>query len=265
MTFVTRRALGTSPRSIAFRDPIATQHFRQLRGGLGAINIGTGASTGAAIGTVVPVLGTAIGGAIGTLAALASSLIGGPSADAMKNIWNVVPLSLLRVSGGHGTWTDTLTGQTMPDAGTDLRKSAIVASAINAFNDPQNHWYDATTQQYINGATALQRWQQRFGSLDFANAYSSAPQAFRVFGPDPSQDPAIRLPAAVPTTPAGAPVPLTSASATPQQIAAARTAAGVVPAQASLLGGLSTPLVLLIGAGLLYAVLKPARAEAPAA
>lgn len=228
----------------------AANTITQVASATGAVGAGVAAGTaiaaGAAFGSVVPVVGTAIGAIVGAVIAFT----GGGTPDQMKNIWDVVPFSLIRISGGHGVWTDTLTGQTLTDAQTDLRKAAVVASSINAFNDLNNHWYDATTQQYLSGASALQRWQQQFGSLSFANAYAQYPNAFRIFGPNPQGDPTPHAPSATIAavfTPPG--VPITSSSATPAQVAAGYvppSAAGA-PLQASILGGVSNT-TLAIGA-----------------
>lgn len=265
--------------AIAFRDPIAGRRLRAPRVGLRGLgsNIGTqigaGAAAtgatfaagsaiaaGAAFGSVVPVVGTAIGALVG----LASTFIGGGTPDQMKGIWNAVGTSLTRLQGGHGTWTDQLTRETMGDAGSDLRKSAVVASAIGAFNDQKNFWYDAATQQYLSGASALQRWQAKFGSLSFANAYAAYPAAFTIYSPVTSSgDPQIHSPnAAVVYTPPNAigpvvgnplvpTVPYTNVNATPGAVANAPYPV----AQASILGGLSGSTLAIIGGGLLVGLL----------
>ena len=187
------------------------------------------------------------------------------SGDPMKAIWSVVPFSVIRVSGGSGKWTDPLTHATLTDAGTDLRKSAVVASAIGAFNDQNNFWYDTVSQQHLTPAQAYARWQQLFGSATFAQAYGAFPSQFVIFQPtNATGDPAIHGPGAMPVPSPAAPpipapalvpaqVPVTSASASPQQVAASPvlSTAALVPSS-----GLtpSTLLVLaLVGAGVVLA------------
>ncbi len=209
-------------------------------------------AAGAAAGSVVPVIGTAIGAAVG----LALSLMHGGTPDAMKAIWAHVPVSATRLSGGHGQWHDTLTGETLTDAQSDLRKSAVVASAIHAFNDAKNWWYDATSQAHLSGADALARWKANFGSADFVNAYALYPQVFQIFGPTSAGDPTIHAPAAAMV--ASQPPPVTSVYATPAQVAAAGLPPGTplaVPAHASIFGGLSTTTLLLLGGGVLVGIL----------
>jgi hypothetical protein len=235
----------------------------QATEGITAVSSGVTAAgliaAGAAAGSVVPVLGTAIGALVG----LAASLFGGGGTpDTTKAIWSVVPFSLIRLSGGHGTWTDTLTGVTMNDAGSDLRKSAVVASAINAFNDTNNHWYDATTQQYIDGSTATARWHTVFGNADFATAYAQYPNLFRIFGPTTQGDPTPHAPNPAIAAAAVPPV-LTSASVTPGQLVAAGSTPSAAPLQASLLGGVSNTTLALLAVGLIGAIAFSRRRPAP--
>lgn len=183
--------------------------------------------------------------------------LGDATTDQLKAVWSVVPLGIIRLTGGHGTWTDPLTHATLTDAQSDLRKSAVVASAIGAFNDQNNFWYDMTTQQHLLPADTYNRWQQKFGSATFAQAYGSFPSQFAIFAPTTSLgDPAIHAPGAIvapsiavaPAVPVAtvptvvAPVPITSASATPQQIAAAGAAAAPAPVAAA-----STSTLLWLG------------------
>lgn len=273
MAFVVqRRPAVAPPHQIAYRDPIMGRTGVRRRGmgeSYGAA-IGAGATTGAAVGSIVPILGTGIGAAVGTLVGGVSTLFGGGGTpDQMKAIWSVVPFSVLRISGGHGTWTDTLTHEVLTDAQSDLRKSAVVASAIGAFNDARNWWYDQATQQYLSGASALQRWQQKFGNLSFANAYASYPGAFQIYSPvSSSGDPQIHSPnTSVLQTPVAGTVPLVAppltSNLTPQQIATMTPQQQAIYAnqanslqQASLLGGgMSTGTLLLVGGGLLVGLL----------
>jgi hypothetical protein len=248
---------------IAYRDPIIGR-YGHARKGLGVLpSVGTDASVGAGIGTLLGPGGTAIGGGIGSLVGVISGLFGGGGTpDQMKAIWSTVPFSLLRLTGGHGTWTDTLTGESMSDAGSDVRKAAVVASGIGAFNDPRNWWFDQSTQQHLDGATAFQRWQQRFGGLSFANAFASYPSAFAVFGPyGKSGDPQIHSPdtpgvtGTMTTGLAPQPIPYTNVNATPYQVAAAPVTYSPAVQQAGLLGGMSTSTMLLLGGGLLVGLL----------
>lgn len=280
MTFVDSYKPEQRLDGVAYRDPLMRHGGGRRRGmsGLGAstgTQIATGAgavgasvaagsaiAAGAALGSVVPILGTAIGALVG----FASTFIGQGTPDQMKNIWSQVPLAVIRLTGGHGTWTDPLTHEVLTDAQSDLRKSAVVASAIGAFNDSKNFWYDTATQSYITGATALQRWQQRFGSLTFANAYAAYPSAFQVYSPVNSVgDPSIHSPgvAGVPlagtppaTGPASASSPsVTSVNATPAQVAAAGAVPVSTSLQASILGGLSGNTGLILAGGVILAVL----------
>lgn len=232
-------------------------------GGLGDSfggDVSAGGSTGAAVGSVIPGVGTVVGATVGTiggaLASLVHALGGGGTPDAMKAIWAHVPLSATRLSGGHGTWHDTLTGEVLTDAQSDVRKSAVIASAIHAFNDAKNWWYDATSQTHLSGADALARWNSNFGGADFANAYAVYPQAFQIFGPTSAGDPHVHAPGAM-IVPTQAP-PVTSVYATPAQVAAAGLPPGTplaAPAQASLIGGLSTTTLLLLGGGVLVGII----------
>lgn len=265
---------GSAPAgtAIAFRDPLAGRRMTAPRGlrGLGAslpAQIGAGAAAtgatfaagsaiaaGAAFGSVVPVVGTAIGALVG----LASTFLGGGTPDAMKNIWDVVPFSVIRITGGHGQWSDPLTHETLTDAQTDLRKAAVVCSAIGAFNSPKNWWYDQATQGYLNGAACLQRWQARFGSLSFANAYAAYPSAFSIYSPVSNvTDPQIHEPSApsalvTPTAAIGPintlPLPNTAVAKPPLAVQ-----------QASILGGLSGNTALLLGGGLIVGLILMGR------
>jgi hypothetical protein len=237
---------------------------RQRYPGLGAsagATVASGAAEGTAIGTAIPGIGNVAGGIIGTIAGVGQAIInaiGGGTPDAMKAIWSAVPASLLRISGGHGVWHDTLTGQTLSDAETDLRKSAIVASAINAFNDSKNWWYDLTSQQHLTGADAMARWNAAFNGASFGQAYSAYPNAFRTFGPTTAGDPQIHSPSAYP-----APSAAYGASATPQQVIAAGQSGAIgtsgAPQQASVLGGLSSTALLVIVGGVAVGLLLSRR------
>lgn len=180
--------------------------------------------------------------------------LGDSSPDLLKSVWSVVPFAVIRLTGGKGKWTDPLTHATLTDAQSDLRKSAVVASAIGAFNDQNNFWYDNATQQHLTPAEAYNRWQQVFGDHTFAEAYGSFPAQFAVFNPTSTNgDPVMHAPGtvvvpapvAVPVSaPPAAGVPLTSASATPQQVAAA--GAGATPAAPAS----ANTVLLLAGVGL---------------
>ena len=244
MSFAPSEAISpASGQPVPYRDPLMRGYTRRA-GGLGAPSTGadvaTGATMGAAVGSIVPILGTTIGSAVGAIVGFASSLLGGSgNGDLLKNVWDVVPFSLIRLGGGHGQWTDPITHQVLTDAQSDVRKSAVVASAIGAFNDQNNFWYDDVTQQHLTPADAWQRWLQKFGNVGFAQAYAMAPGAFTIFQPTTSGgDPVIHAPGAV--------APALPASPTPGTMLVPQTAS-LVPA------GLSTTTLAVIAIGLLVA------------
>lgn len=210
-----------------------------------------GAGTGAATGSAVPGIGTAIGGIAGAVSGLLKGIGGGGTPDQMKAIWSAVPASVIRISGGHGQWTDTLTGEQMGDAGTDLRKSAVVASALGMFNDAKNWWYDDATGQYVSGAQALAKWQSYFGNQTFAQAYASSPQSFKIFGNDPSQDPSQATQSTAMPVRVGTPTPGTNVATLPVVATSSGKPATLVQ-QASIFGNASpTTIVLVIGVAVL--------------
>lgn len=253
MSFTRGARIPASAGRVPYRDPLMRTGVRR-RAGLGATNTAAVASTGsvavgagtaavsaiasgAAIGSIVPVVGTAIGAIVGLGVAL---FAGAGTVDQTKGIWDVVPFSLIRLTGGHGQWTDPLTHATMNDAGSDARKGAVVASSIGAFNDQNNFWYDNVTQQHLSGADTFQRWQQKFGPLNFAQAYAAYPGDFQIFNPTSALgDPSIHAPGAV--VPAASTAPSPSASA--------------APLTASLLGGVSSTTLAVVAGGVLLAVL----------
>lgn len=262
MSFV-REARGHARLgAVPYRDPLMRRAARS-HWGLGATTaqqagasaaavgttiaaIGAATATGATIGSVVPILGTAIGAIVGAGVALFASA---PTVDNLKNVWDVVPFSLIRLTGGHGTWTDPLTHAVLTDAGSDVRKSAVVASALGCFNDQNNFWYDDTTQQHLTPNDTWQRWLQKFGNVTFAAAYAAAPSAFLIFSPtNVLGDPPIHAPTAVtiaPSTLQTAIIGVTPVS----------TTAPVTPATASLIGGVSNTTLALVAAGILAAML----------
>ena len=165
---------------------------------------------------ITAILGTAVTWAsehAGTLDALGNAITGGNQIaawDTPKQIWSKIPADIIRVKGGSGKWTDTLTGQTMNDAGTDLRKSAVMASAIGCYNASDNRWFDNITRQYVDAAAAAQRWSSVFGSATFETAYRTWPQRFRIYGSNPANDPSFGVPNASAFVAAPAQAPGTS-------------------------------------------------------
>ncbi len=110
----------------------------------------------------------------------------------IKTIYQQIPQSMIRVTGGHGVWTDTVTGETMNDLATEVRKMAVLASALGIFVNRDNWFFDDTTGQHLSPDTVLARWNTLFGTgTSFQQAYSQQPELFRVYGPDPSEDPVI--------------------------------------------------------------------------
>jgi len=270
---------GTSsdggPRAVVmFHDPFASAALspkEHANGALGSFaNLGfttaEGATAGATVGTaILPGVGTAIGSAIGTIAGLFQSgidishLFGGGTPDEAKAVWSKIPGAYTRLEGGHGRWTDSLTGESMEDAGTDVRKGAIMASAVGMYNDQRNWWFDAATGQHVDPGTAAGRWKAIFGAgTPFEAAYAQAPERFAIFSSvDSSTDPYIpsqggtpmqHAATALPGNPYVPPVAISSSPASPGGIVT-----GFQPAIAGVLGAIS-PTTLMIAAVALVGV-----------
>lgn len=127
-----------------------------------------------------------------TYTVLRGILGGHGDSNSIKTIYQQIPQSMIRVTGGHGTWTDTVTGETMPDLQTEVRKVAMMASALGIYNDKRNWFFDDTTGQQLTPGAVLARWEHLFGNgTTFQAAYARAPELFRVFGSDPALDPII--------------------------------------------------------------------------
>lgn len=127
-----------------------------------------------------------------TYSVLRGILGGSGDSNSIKQIYQQIPQSMIRVTGGHGTWTDTLTGETMPDLQTEVRKVAMMASALGIYNDKRNWFFDDTTGQQLTPGAVLARWQKLFGvGTTWSAAYARSPELFRVYGSDPSLDPII--------------------------------------------------------------------------
>lgn len=145
----------------------------------------------AGLGFTIPILGINTDDIVSAVN-LASSLGGKSSQDWMKGVWSKVPASDIRVQGGSGHWTDPITGESMGDAGTDVRKGAVVASAIGAFPDQSNHWMDLVTGQGLSPDDTAKRWIASFGSVSYDTAYRQHPERFLTFQPSTaSNDPPI--------------------------------------------------------------------------
>lgn len=129
---------------------------------------------------------------IATTYSVVRAILGGPGdQNSIKRIYQQIPQSMIRVTGGNGKWTDTVTHETMNDLATEVRKVAMMASALGIYVNHDNWFFDDTTGQHLSPGAVLARWQKLFGNSDFASAYSKFPELFRVFGPDPSLDPVI--------------------------------------------------------------------------
>lgn len=237
----------------AYRDPLLSGHGKP-GAGLG--------EWGGGLGFVIPVIGVDtndIRDLVGAGGAIAQ-IFGGGSPDANKRIWSQIPAEIIGVTGGHGSWTDTRTGEHLTDADTDIRKGAVMASAVSMYNDHRNWWFDQTTGQHdVSGGTAGQRWNALFGpSTSFAAAYGQFPTAFQIFGDDPSQDP--HIPAVGGTASAVPSIGLHPITTTPYNAhgpsyGTGGTAHTPTLANASLLGGLNPTALLVVGGGLLVGLL----------
>lgn len=155
---------------------------------------------GNGLGFTIPIIGVDTS-TIGGIASGISSLFGGGGGSDGNVIktkaWSKVPLNLIRVQGGHGKWSDPVTGEQMGDAGTDQRKLAVVGSAIGLWNGPNSFdTYDVSTNQYLDAGPAWQRWLSVFGDIDFPTAYSRYPERFRIYQPTTSAYDPIRGPTA---------------------------------------------------------------------
>lgn len=153
-----------------------------------------GLGTGAAIGSAIePGLGTIIGGVVGGVVGVVEEVFGSDTPSAMTKLWTPIPASVIRITGGHGKWTDTVTGQTMDDGGTDNRKNAVIVSSVGIFNSAgegsADLLYDRTTGSQVYAEDFLSRWLAKFGNVTFAQAFAAQPSAFQVYGSNPANDP----------------------------------------------------------------------------
>ena len=206
----------------------------------------------------------------------ALSVFGGNLPSAMTQLWTPIPASLIRVTGGHGSWTDTVTGAKGDDGWTDNRKNAVIVSSVGMFNSAgegaADLLYDRTTGAQVYAEDFLSRWLAKFGNVTFAQAYAKNPGAFQIYGPNPANDPPHSMnPAGVvpnasggmggaAATPAvtGAPatvsgIPLPTPSTAPGSPAAVAAAATVVPWYKTT-GGMVA--IVALAAGALYVLAK---------
>lgn len=174
-------------RPILYADPIA---MALLDDGASPRGVGDLGAFPNQLGVLIPLIGVDSNTLISAYNSI-KTLFGGGTPDQGKSVWSKIPLSLTRLSGGHGTWTDGATGEVLTDAGTDVRKGAIMASALGMYNDKRNWWFDDSTGQHVDPGTAYGRWQKLFGNVDFATAYAAYPTLFKVYGADPSIDPVV--------------------------------------------------------------------------
>lgn len=167
---------------VPFTDPVAMELFdtRPRVDQLGSFNHDAG------LGLIDP---ATIVSAYNTV----RGIFGGTARDAndIYYVYHNIPQSMIRVTGGSGKWTDTLTGDQINDLGTEVRKSAMLASALGLYVNHDNWFYDDTTGQHIDPAAVGARWKALFGNASFTDAYANYPQLFKTWGSDSSHDPHI--------------------------------------------------------------------------
>lgn len=173
-------------RSVPYADPVA---MALLDGVAPSSDLGVFVQQPQGLGFLDP---ASVAAAYTTIRKL-TSVFGGGGTTGIKTIYQQIPQSMIRVTGGHGMWTDTLTGETMNDLGTEVRKVAMMASALGLYVNHDNWYFDDATGQHISPDTALARWNSLFGSgTTFQAAYGKFPELFRVYNPnDASDDPII--------------------------------------------------------------------------
>lgn len=197
-----------------------------------------------------------------------TGMLGSSSSPAMKNIYQQIPQSMIRVTGGNGKWTDTLTGETMNDLATEVRKSAMLASALGVYVNHDNWYFDDTTGEHLSPDVVRQRWDKLFGTSSFQDAYSRYPELFRTYGSDPSHDPVISDAAKVEN--AGPLHPSDRSGAGILDDAAGQVGTsnggnppvhvGTTPTQANIFGNISpTVLLVVLGLGAFMFMRKRAR------
>lgn len=117
---------------------------------------------------------------------------GGSTSGAFEDIYKQIPQSMIRVTGGRGKWTDTLTGETMNDIGTEVRKSAMLVSSLGAFVNRDNWFFDDATGQHLSPDTMRARWDAAFGNgASPLTVMAKHPELFRTWGTNPALDPVI--------------------------------------------------------------------------
>ena len=243
-----------------FRDPILASRSRlsaARASGLGATTsassgVSTGAQIGSAVGTaLLPGIGTAIGNIAGSIW---GGIFGGgghvadPNALAKAQKWYAWYFpdwaamnagTGVTLQSGYDWWVRQINADGAPKAWQNFSQSAqpVQDNVAQRAALYQQLGYGAPTDAPPPGTNPLVAPPQNLTYQQFTGA--SAPASVgSVLQPSPVQI-------------------LTSAGATPQQIAAmtpaqqAVAAAQIAPQQASLLGGLSSTTLLLLGGGLL--------------
>lgn len=226
-------------------------------------------TAGVQIASQVPVVGSIVNVGANVYDAV-TRVFGGGAPPPFKQVWAAVPFdpnsrgvttkNFLRLSGGHGRWTDQLTGEVTDDKGSDVRKVACCASGMDMYVDANLRMYFNRDGRSVEPADSWNAWLTRFGNVSFAQAYAANPGAFRVFNAtSQGNDPAIGRPPtpdasvqALPVsyTPVAAPAapnaftPLPAPVATPSQPVGQSSAAtpANAPAQAAPLPFYKTPL-----------------------
>lgn len=183
-----RRLSGLSVAQVPYADPIAMT----LLDGVSqpSADLGVFVQQPQGIGFIDP---ASLAAAYTTIRKISGMLnLGGGGRTGIKTIYQQIPQSMIRVTGGRGVWTDTVTGETMNDLATEVRKVAMMASPLGIFVNHDNWFYDDATGAHTSPDAVLERWNKLFGNgTSFQTAYSKFPELFKVYGPDPANDPII--------------------------------------------------------------------------
>jgi len=165
-----------------FHDPFASaalspkEHANGALGLFGMTSFGTGTSTGAAVGSVVPGVGTAVGGAIGFVTdavGLITNLYHKTNTDPASQVWKHIAssaqlvLQALNVKvGNDGKWYDASTNALLSQEEADYRAESLMAQLVGSHigSPTDRYWYDNSDNHRLTSPEAFTRWTTSYGS-----------------------------------------------------------------------------------------------------